>query len=135
MMITFLTDFGLADDFVGTCHGVMKRIAPDAQIIDMLAVASNMDPLAFRLQNINPDPNGAENGDRWMGVLQAAAQAANWQPRVSGSQLDGELVEVFVTMIESGRVAFHHADEADFERELAFEKRVADYAKPRVVAA
>jgi putative nucleotidyltransferase with HDIG domain len=55
--------------------------------------------------------------------------------RVSGSQLDGELVEVFVTMIESGRVAFHHADEADFERELAFEKRVADYAKPRVVAA
>ena len=23
--ITFLTDFGLADDFVGTCHGVMKR--------------------------------------------------------------------------------------------------------------
>jgi len=33
--ITFLTDFGLADDFVGTCHGVMKRIAPDAQIIDI----------------------------------------------------------------------------------------------------
>jgi putative nucleotidyltransferase with HDIG domain len=55
--------------------------------------------------------------------------------RVSGSQLDGELVEVFVAMIESGRVEFHHADEADFERELAFEKRVADYAKPRVVAA
>ena len=23
-MITFLTDFGLEDDFVGTCHGVMK---------------------------------------------------------------------------------------------------------------
>ena len=35
MFITFLTDFGLADDFVGTCHGVMKRIAPDAQIIDV----------------------------------------------------------------------------------------------------
>ena len=33
--ITFLTDFGLADDFVGTCHGVMKRIAPEAQIIDI----------------------------------------------------------------------------------------------------
>ena len=28
MFITFLTDFGLEDDFVGTCHGVMKRIAP-----------------------------------------------------------------------------------------------------------
>jgi hypothetical protein len=33
--ITFLTDFGLADDFVGTCHGVMKRIAPEVQIIDI----------------------------------------------------------------------------------------------------
>jgi S-adenosylmethionine hydrolase len=33
--ITFLTDFGLGDDFVGTCHGVMKRIAPDVQIIDI----------------------------------------------------------------------------------------------------
>jgi S-adenosyl-L-methionine hydrolase (adenosine-forming) len=35
MFITFLTDFGLADDFVGTCHGVIKSIAPDAQIIDI----------------------------------------------------------------------------------------------------
>ena len=34
-VITFLTDFGLTDDFVGTCHGVMKRIAPDVQIIDI----------------------------------------------------------------------------------------------------
>ena len=33
--ITFLTDFGLRDDFVGTCHGVMKRIAPDVQVIDI----------------------------------------------------------------------------------------------------
>ena len=27
--ITFLTDFGVQDDFVGVCHGVIKRIAPD----------------------------------------------------------------------------------------------------------
>jgi S-adenosyl-L-methionine hydrolase (adenosine-forming) len=33
--ITFLTDFGVQDDFVGTCHGVMKRIAPDVDIIDI----------------------------------------------------------------------------------------------------
>ena len=33
--ITFLTDFGLQDDFVGTCHGVMRTIAPDVQIIDI----------------------------------------------------------------------------------------------------
>jgi len=35
VFITFLTDFGLRDDFVGTCHGVIKRIAPEAQIIDV----------------------------------------------------------------------------------------------------
>lgn len=35
MFITFLSDFGLQDDFVGTCHGVIKRIAPEAEIIDV----------------------------------------------------------------------------------------------------
>jgi S-adenosylmethionine hydrolase len=35
LIITFLTDFGLQDDFVGTCHGVMKRIAPDTDVIDV----------------------------------------------------------------------------------------------------
>jgi putative nucleotidyltransferase with HDIG domain len=55
--------------------------------------------------------------------------------RVSGTQLDAELVEIFVEMIESGRVAFHHADEADFEKELAFERRVEDYARPRAAVA
>ena len=33
--ITFLTDFGLEDDFVGVCHGVMKGIAPEAEVIDI----------------------------------------------------------------------------------------------------
>src|ERR671933_550306 len=33
--ITFLTDFGLQDDFVGTCHGVIKRIAPEVDVIDI----------------------------------------------------------------------------------------------------
>jgi S-adenosylmethionine hydrolase len=35
VFVCFLTDFGLRDDFVGTCHGVIKRIAPQAQIIDV----------------------------------------------------------------------------------------------------
>ena len=35
MFVTFLSDFGLQDDFVGTCHGVIKRIAPQAEIIDI----------------------------------------------------------------------------------------------------
>ena len=35
MVICFLTDFGLQDDFVGTCHGVITRIAPGARVIDV----------------------------------------------------------------------------------------------------
>jgi len=35
VFVTFLSDFGLQDDFVGTCHGVIKRIAPDVQVIDI----------------------------------------------------------------------------------------------------
>ena len=35
MFVSFLSDFGLQDDFVGTCHGVIKRIAPETQIIDV----------------------------------------------------------------------------------------------------
>jgi S-adenosylmethionine hydrolase len=35
VFVTFLSDFGLQDDFVGTCHGVIKRIAPEVQIIDV----------------------------------------------------------------------------------------------------
>ena len=33
--VTFLSDYGLADDFVGVCHGVIARIAPEARVIDL----------------------------------------------------------------------------------------------------
>jgi nicotinate dehydrogenase subunit B len=49
------------------------------QTIDELAYAVKMDPLQFRRKNIG--------GQRWMGVLDAAAQAAGWTPRVAASSL------------------------------------------------
>ena len=33
--ICFLSDFGLADDFVGSCKGVMAKISPGLQILDL----------------------------------------------------------------------------------------------------
>ena len=33
MVITFLSDFGVEDDFAGTCHGVIKRVAPEVDVI------------------------------------------------------------------------------------------------------
>jgi nicotinate dehydrogenase subunit B len=49
------------------------------QLIDELAYAAGMDPIAFRRLNITDE--------RWLGVLNASAQAANWQPRVAASNL------------------------------------------------
>ena len=42
-------------------------------MIDELAYLANMDPYLFRRQNMN--------GDRWLAVLNAAAEAAKWTPR------------------------------------------------------
>ncbi len=51
--------------------------------------------------------------------------------RVSGRQLDGELVESFIAMLErEGPVTFAHGDDADFEAELAFERRARKIAQP-----
>ena len=34
-VVTFLSDYGLEDDFVGICHGVIARICPQARVIDI----------------------------------------------------------------------------------------------------
>src|SRR5581483_12257795 len=35
MIITFLSDYGLTDVFVGVCHGVIARVCPPARVIDI----------------------------------------------------------------------------------------------------
>ena len=35
MIVTLLTDYGRDDDFVGVCHGVIRSIHPEAQIVDI----------------------------------------------------------------------------------------------------
>ncbi len=71
--ITFLTDFGLQDDFVGTCHGVIAMIAPDARVIDLthgidpqavlqgalvLRNAIQFAPVGVHLAVVDPDVGG-----------------------------------------------------------------------------
>jgi CO/xanthine dehydrogenase Mo-binding subunit len=60
------------------------------QLMDELAVAAKMDPVAFRLQNIANNAADAQRGvpltwDRWKNVLNEAARIAKWQPRVAAS--------------------------------------------------
>jgi S-adenosylmethionine hydrolase len=35
VIVTLLTDYGRDDDFVGVCHGVIRRIHPEATIVDI----------------------------------------------------------------------------------------------------
>jgi CO/xanthine dehydrogenase Mo-binding subunit len=68
------------------------------QMIDELAHAANMDPLAFRLQNMTSNASETARGlpftwNRWMNVLTEVAKLANWQSKVSASNLQsGDVV-------------------------------------------
>lgn len=75
-LITFLTDFGLQDDFVGTCHGVIAGIAPDVRVIDVthgippqavlqgalvLRNTTRYLPVGVHLAVVDPDVGGERN--------------------------------------------------------------------------
>jgi putative nucleotidyltransferase with HDIG domain len=50
--------------------------------------------------------------------------------RVAGKQLDAKFVRIFIELLEGEDVSFRHGEEADFERELALEARIAETASP-----
>ena len=52
------------------------------QVVDDLAHAAGMDPVAFRVQNVLPAAR-----DSLLAVLNAVTKAANWQPKVAASRL------------------------------------------------
>ena len=47
--------------------------------------------------------------------------------RVSGSQLDARFVDAFVKVLDGKDLAYRHGEDADFEAELALDKRIHDY--------
>ena len=49
---------------------------------------------------------------------------------VSGAQLDGRYVELFVEMLADKTLAYRHGEDADFDAELAVEQRVDAYSRP-----
>jgi putative nucleotidyltransferase with HDIG domain len=96
-------------------------------------IAGEEIPLGARIMSVADTYDVMTSRDSYRRPVSSEAALAELR-RVAGTQLDPRVVEVFVRMILEKRVAFSHTDEADFEAELAFEKRVADYARPRVAA-
>jgi CO/xanthine dehydrogenase Mo-binding subunit len=82
----------VVNGYAGFLKGIWLRApgAPQAtfaseQTIDALAHAAGIDPVAFRIQNI--DATQTNGVGRWVAVLNAVAKAANWQPKVAASSL------------------------------------------------
>ena len=93
------------------------------QTIDELAYAIKMDPLEFRRKNI---------GDkRWRGVLDAAAAAANWTPRLTAaSPSDAEVV--------TGRgigLGTHHVSYGAAVADIEVNKRTGNIVVKKIFAA
>jgi putative nucleotidyltransferase with HDIG domain len=98
------------------------------------AIAGEEIPLGSRIISVADTYDVMTSRDSYRRPVSSEAALAELR-RVAGTQLDPQVVEVFERMILEHGVAFSHTDEADFEAELAFERRVADYARPRLAAA
>ena len=55
-------------------------------------------------------------------------EAINELRRVKGAQLDARLVETFIGILSTKDLRYRHGEDADFETELALERRVYEYA-------
>jgi HD-GYP domain-containing protein (c-di-GMP phosphodiesterase class II) len=89
----------------------------------ILAICSIYDTMTARESYRSPtDESGS-----LMSPEEAIAELRN---SVANGQLDGDLVETFVAVLEREGPTFAH--DADFEKELDFERRVREMAEPNV---
>jgi putative nucleotidyltransferase with HDIG domain len=91
-------------------------------------------PLAARIISVADTYDVMTSRDSYRRPV-SSREAIEELRRVAGAQLDALVVETFVGLLEQRSVTFRHADDADFERELALDRRVRDYAAPRLAAA
>ncbi|MGH2987670.1 MAG: HD-GYP domain-containing protein [Solirubrobacterales bacterium] len=56
------------------------------------------------------------------------SEAENELRRVAGTQLDERFVEAFIEVLDGKDLAYRHGQDADFEAELALDKRIHEYS-------
>jgi putative nucleotidyltransferase with HDIG domain len=91
-------------------------------------------PLAARIISVADTYDVMTSRDSYRRPV-SSREAIEELRRVSGGQLDGDVVEAFVSLLEERTITFRHADDADFEKELNLETRVRLHAEPRAIAA
>jgi putative nucleotidyltransferase with HDIG domain len=96
-------------------HGYPRGLCGDEipQLSRMISIADTYDVMTARDSYREPVSQG-----------EAIAELR----RVSGSQLDAALVEIFIALLKSSGVGFQHTTDADFEAELDIDARVRAFA-------
>jgi putative nucleotidyltransferase with HDIG domain len=87
-------------------------------------------PLAARLIAVADAYDVLTARDSYRQPVSAGAAIAELRS-VAGTQFDPQVVEAFASVLASDRLSFGHGDDADFEAELAFERRVRAHAHQR----
>jgi putative nucleotidyltransferase with HDIG domain len=87
-------------------------------------------PIAARLISVADTYDVLTARDSYRQPVTSDAAVAELR-RVAGSQLDPAVVDAFVDLLSAKDISFRHADDAEFEAELEFERRVREYARPR----
>src|SRR2546426_382249 len=74
-VLTFLSDYGPDDDFVGVCHGVIAGMAPDVRVIDITHGVARHDVRSGALVLRRGRPH---QPPRWPAVVRWRRWASRW---------------------------------------------------------
>jgi putative nucleotidyltransferase with HDIG domain len=85
-------------------------------------------PLPARLISVADAYDVLTARDSYRTPVEPAAAVAELRAH-AGTQFDPDVVETFARLVESKHLSFGHADDADFEAELEFERRVRAIAR------
>ncbi len=94
------------------------------------ALAGEEIPLAARLISVADAYDVLTARDSYRRPVSSEDAVAELR-RVAGRQFDPQVVETFAGILASKDLSFRHGDDADFEAELAFERRVRTHARRR----